>query len=316
MTASESECYDALARGNGKVFYAADWRRLFGNSVRSYGVFAENGDLTGGFQIVEERRFGIRILRNPPFTPVCGPLFVIKAQHPIAVLEARRKVAEAMVAFLIAQPRCVISLSLDHQVHDVMPFCWQGFKATPRYTYQIDLRQPLETIVKGFSPARRNDIAKAGRDGLIVEPAGEMEVVAALVKQSFGRNTARLDAAVLEAILFRYATPYNSFGFVTRRGSRPIACTFLVHDQETAYYLLGGYAQEDRHHGAGAMAIMESIREAKRRGLATFDFEGSMIPAIERFFRGFGGSLVHYFTVSRAWLPFEMLLKMRKRSQF
>lgn len=101
-----------------------------------------------------------------------------------------------------------------------------------------------------------------------------------------------------------------------RFDERAIACTFMVHDRRTAYYLLGGYDAEDRHHGAGALAILTSIEEAQRRGLAVFDFEGSMIPAIERFFRGFGGELVHYFTVNRAWLPFEILLKWRKRSPF
>lgn len=316
LTDTDLPAYQNLVNANGKVFYTANWRGVLGSALRIYGIFAENGELAGGIQLLEERRLGLRFLRNPPFTPVCGPLFAIKAQHPVAVLEARRKVLETVAAFLVGQSRCVISLSLDHELHDVMPFCWQGFKATPRYSYRIDLRQPLEVIVKGFSPSRRNDISKARRDGLTVEPADDLRVVSDLVKQSFGRQTARLDVAVLDSILFRYARPENSFGFVTRRSGRPIACTFLIQDRDTAYYLLGGYAPEYRHHGAGALAVFESIQEAQRRGLITFDFEGSMIPAIERFFRGFGGNLVHFFTVNRAWLPFEMVLKFWKRSLF
>jgi hypothetical protein len=61
---------------------------------------------------------------------------------------------------------------------------------------------------------------------------------------------------------------------------------------------------------------VEAIKAAKGLGLQTFDFEGSSIPAIERFFRGFGGRLAHHFTVSRAWLPLEMALKFSKRNLF
>jgi len=41
-----------------------------------------------------------------------------------------------------------------------------------------------------------------------------------------------------------------------------------------------------------------------------------MLPEVERFFRGFGGDLVPYFTVNKAWLPLEFMLKLLKREQF
>ena len=54
---------------------------------------------------------------------------------------------------------------------------------------------------------------------------------------------------------------------------------------------------------AGAACMQAAISKAKELGLKLFDFEGSTIPAIERYFRGFGGELVQYLTVNRAWLP-------------
>ena len=59
------------------------------------------------------------------------------------------------------------------------------------------------------------------------------------------------------------------------------------------------------HHGA-----------AKDRGLAIFDFEGSVILPIERYFRGFGGTLTPIISVHKAWLPLEMGLKLVRRSLF
>jgi hypothetical protein len=79
---------------------------------------------------------------------------------------------------------------------------------------------------------------------------------------------------------------------------------------------MGGYGSEHKHHGAGPAAMFAAIRHAKKQGLAIFDFEGSMIPPIERYFRGFGGLLTPYLTVNKAWLPFEFVLKMIRRSNF
>ena len=125
-----------------------------------------------------------------------------------------------------------------------------------------------------------------------------------------------VDRDVLEGILTRYARPGNHYAYVACRDGAPIAACFVVHDERTAYYLLGGYRAENRHHGAGALAVWEAIRHAKEAGLETFDFEGSVIPPIERFFRGFGGRLTPYYTVNKGWRPLETAMKFLRRGFF
>ena len=316
LSRPELDGYYALAKEHGGVFYSSEWAEVFGAHLQQYGVFDGKDRLLGGFHLMEERRLGFRLLRNPPFTPVIGPLVLARAQNPVSLLEGRRKVSEAMAGFLARQQRAIVSVSLDHDVTDALAFHWSGFKTSPRYTYQIDLRRRVEEIVKDFSQTRRNDISKAMRDGLVAERPDDLRVVGELVRGTFTRTQARLDGVVLDAILEKFATPQNSYGFVTRREGRPIAANFVIHDRRTAYYVLGGYDSGNGHHGAGALAIVAAIKAAKDLGLQTFDFEGSSIPPIERFFRGFGGRLAHHFTVSRAWLPLEMALKFSKRNLF
>lgn len=73
-----------------------------------------------------------------------------------------------------------------------------------------------------------------------------------------------------------------------------------------------------RMRRAGASTVFEAIQHSQEIGLKAFDFEGAVISAIERYFRGFGGTLTPYFTVNKAWLPLEMALKMwpRHRDRF
>jgi len=92
-----------------------------------------------------------------------------------------------------------------------------------------------------------------------------------------------------------------------------LAAACCIHDATTAYYILGGHDADKKQRGAAGIAVLSAIRYAKELGIKTFDFEGSMIPAIESFFRGFGGELTVKYAVHRANLPLEMLLKFVKR---
>jgi len=64
------------------------------------------------------------------------------------------------------------------------------------------------------------------------------------------------------------------------------------------------------------MAIVEAIKHSKELGISKFDFEGSMLPEVEKYFRGFGGNLVPYYSINKAKLPIEIALKFVKRTHF
>ena len=315
LGAQELAAWDDLARCNGGVFNSVRWSGIFGPALQRIGIFDAGGGLLGGFCIYEQRKFGLRIWRNPPYTPQIGPFFVAKATNPAARTDEQRAVVEAMAEYLAAAPAALVSLGLPliRDFPDALPFFWRGFKVVPHYTYLLDLSVPLEQIRKNMAADRRNDISKAGRDGLEIRPATDLAPVRELVLATFDRQDKFLDSACLENILTRFATPDNSYGYLAFRGEQPIAACFVIHDAQTAYYLLGGYRASDRHHGAGAMAVFEAIHHAQELGLKTFDFEGSVIPPIERYFRGFGGQLTPRFTVHKAWVPLELALHLNPR---
>jgi len=143
-----------------------------------------------------------------------------------------------------------------------------------------------------------------------------MNVIENLVKSTFMRQNKKVNNYYLKKILYEFTNQENSFSFVALKDGIPLSAALCVYDKNTAYYLLGGYDYENKHHGAGALVIWESIKYAKSIGLKEFDFEGSMVPQIERYFRGFGGRLTPYFRVNKAKLPLEILLKFVKRELF
>lgn len=137
-----------------------------------------------------------------------------------------------------------------------------------------------------MSVVKRNDINKALRDGLIAKHYDNLEIVKSLVLKTFLRQNKKTNQYYLNKVLFEFANKDNSFSFVSFQNNKPIAVVFCVYDKSTAYYLLGGYDSKNSHHGAGALAMREAIKFAKKLGIKYFDFEGSMLPQIERYFRG------------------------------
>jgi len=260
---------------------------------------------------------GVSIIRNPPFTPQCGPFYRISARNPVAIAEARRHILEAVAELLDSQPFTIVSVALDPRIQDALPFFWKDFKVVPGYTYRIELSCSIDQMSSTMSSARRNDISKAGRDGLAVRQTSDLTTVRDLVMDTFERQHVRANTQHLDAVLSRFANNSNSYAFTTYQEDAALASCFIIHDARTAYYLLGGARSGgNQHHGAGALALFEAIKHAKELGLQTFDFEGSMIRAVERYFRGFGGQLTPYFTVNKAWLPLEMALKLVRRRNF
>ena len=312
----DKENYEKIAISQGTIFNRLSWLRMYKDDVQIYGIYDKGDNLIGGFHLYKQKRFGLTIYRDSPFTPNIGPFLQIKAKNPVIMMNKWKEVLSLMADFFEKLPYSVISISLNKDIVDTQPFIWKRFKVIPGYTYIIDLKKSIEDIRKGMSVVRRNDINKALKDELIAKYSDNLEIVKSLVIKTFLRQNKKTDQYYLDKVLFEFAKKNNSFSFVTFQNNKPIAIVFCVYDNNTAYYLLGGYDSKNSHHGAGALAMWEAIKFSIKLGIKYFDFEGSMIPQIERYFRGFGGKLCSYYRINKAELPLEILLKFYRRELF
>ena len=100
----------------------------------------------------------------------------------------------------------------------------------------------------------------------------------------------------------------------------------LVHDDRYAYYIASGIragARSGRLNLLSRLLVDRMIRSAHERGL-TFDFEGSVVPGVEHFFRGWGGRLVVKFRAIKiirpwtyaGWFLYRYWTRHRKTAWF
>ncbi|MFN4257536.1 MAG: GNAT family N-acetyltransferase, partial [Saprospiraceae bacterium] len=91
--------------------------------------------------------------------------------------------------------------------------------------------------------------------------------------------------------------------FATDRISGELhAACLLAWDAHSAHLLMSGSDPSLRQSGAGVLLQWEAILYAKNAlNLSVFDFEGSMLPEVERVRRDFGAKQRPYFRVRKEW---------------
>lgn len=201
-----------------------------------------------------------------------------------------------------------------------LPFYWRGYQQSTNYTYRLDLNHNEETLWRGLQSNIRREIRKAtNRFGVTVRFDCDVGEFLTLNEKTFQRQgksvpyssslVEGLDAAAAERQARDILVAEDNRGNLH-------AGAYIVRDATTAYYLMGGGDHAYRNSGAGSLCLWEAIR-SQPENIKVFDFEGSMLESVERFFRAFGAKQVPYFQVSKTvtWLARleECLLNMLNR---
>lgn len=312
---TENEFYN-LAKSHGSVFSSREWLQLFDEAIEPCGIFNKKDNMIGGFILYRMKRFGFTFYMNPPYTPVVGPFLKIESQKPLSIMNAWKDALTAMSEFLETLPYSIIILYLAKEARDMQPFFWKDYKVIPQYTYLIELDQSIEVIHSNLSTNHKRNIKAAEKKQLEVNQITDLAIIKDLVMKSYEKQKIKVHNDMLDKILFQFANEHNSFAFAAFKNGSPVSASFFVHDKTTCYDLLNGNDHENKDAGAGVVTLWEAIKHAKQIGLKSFDFEGSMIPNIEQFYRGFGGRLTSFYSLNKAKLPLEIALKLIKRNKF
>lgn len=308
--------YTQLANDFGTIFNSVPWIQLYGNNLELYGIFDKDQKLIAAFYLYKTKMFGLTYYKNPPYTPHIGWCYKNKASNKANALTFDKNLIAELADFINSLKAGLYTLAMPYTLNDAQPFVWKKFKTVPNYTYHLDLGLSTEELLQNMSADKRNSLKKAEKDGIKTTLVEDYIEVERLILKTFSRKQKSIDEAFVKKILHDFAKSENSFAFVSSLNGIPISTAFCIFDKTTCYYLLGGYDNENKHQGAGVSSIWNAIQHAKGKGLTAFDFEGSMLPEVEKFFRGFGGDLIPYYTINKAFLPVEMALKFMKRELF
>ena len=242
-----------------------------------------------------------RVVTMPHYTQTMGVWFAGEAVDTkySSRLEHRQSVCRYFVEKL-ARYRCFLQY-FSYEFTDWLPFYWKGYTQTTRYTYILHDIKCSDKIWSEMSQQTRRNINNAKCAEINVQSGITKELFFKIQEQTFSRQRKKNKQS--EWILSRLIDTARErgqgeiFGGYDKAGNLH-AAAFVVWQDSSAYYIAGGGDPSLRHSGAHSLVMWEAIQYVSQF-TDTFDFEGSMLSGVERFFREFGAVQTPYFTIMR-----------------
>jgi hypothetical protein len=295
------------------LFVTDFWAGFAPEGYKRLGVFSGKNadDLVSVFALFNYQKLGKRILISPPLTPHCGLAFFQQPSKKYTLQTAQKRVLRQICEYLKkTYPKDHIDIAFPPELKDVQPFQQEGFKIKISYTYLIGLHgSDEEMIFKAMSSERRKNIRHALSTSLTTRLNPPLESVLNLIDTTLSEQGVATHLETLRGLLCADSDRVFSIGVYD--GDQMMATTIVGMDARCAYYLAGGTLKTGT--AAGPLSLWQGIKESKKRGAAQFDFLGSSVPSIERYFRAFGGELTPYFRIRRNTALVDFLKSTKER---
>lgn len=296
--ASDAGDWDEFVRAavGGTVFSTRAWlecaEEATGDRVVSYGCYRK-GQLVAGVSGVERR--GGRQLMTPALMPHGGFIHrPVPSDLPSRQESERRGETRALIEFLERRYGHV-HLTLAPGIDDVREFSWAGWAPAPRYTYVTELGSGSEAVWSRLERRTRTVIRKAS-EAFRFEPAEDLDELVQQYKLVYGEQD-RLPVAA--DVIRRFASEARKRGLteayrVIDSAGRTASVVVFARGFDTIYAWVSGADPAFRESGATSLLYWKLLEQTP---FPRFDFVGANLPGIAFFKRGFGGSLLSYYTV-------------------
>lgn len=316
---SEWERWDAYVRAhpNGTVFHTTGWLHALSDDSRVF-VDEEAGEILGGIALATTRRYGLTSYHIPPYTPYGGPLF--GNQRIGYTCEGSRYNEFIENIFAAVGPAGQLDFVLPSTDQDLLPYKWSGFDIGVGITYHMSNGNgalPNGTIQKRINDGGRRQLKKLLKlqeSGAITATWDDrrdavLDIQAQLARrkrfdhhgQSVRRLLERAEPGTLRSLL------------LTVEGEGDLAGCIGALDEKRYYNLIAATRGElsDEYRHIGVLMYYLIIRYALESN-RTFDFEGSSIPGIARFYRQMGGEQVPTYRLQKTRSPYFAALRFAK----
>lgn len=221
-----------------------------------------------------------------------NPEIVDKDRH----YNVRKEIVSEIVSSLPANTH--ISLAPENSYY--LPLHWAGFTVRPYATYRINDLSNIDALYASFASVVKKNI-KSAKNKVKIEESGDIAVLHSLMEKTFQlqKRSYPFSKEYLSTI-FEACKKHDAAKLLYARdeNGNVHSGVLYVYDEKVCYYLIAGTDPQFRSGGANSLLLWEGIQFAAQHSRC-FDFEGSMIEGIEKFFRQFGGELTIYYDVFR-----------------
>ncbi|MBL7764638.1 MAG: GNAT family N-acetyltransferase [Chitinophagaceae bacterium] len=283
------------------LFFRPSWLDLYNHDWQV--VLESELSVTLFFVYFPENKFGFSFIRNPILTPYSGFLFSSSEIDELT----RNRLYERILKLIPDVSVFYIDLLPEAGIRNIQ----SRFSCIDKRTNLLDIQDMSQCLVN-FKPALQRQIRKAKKILQIIH-SDDMERFYRLHSLTFQKQNLQPPYRIANFIKLWDYCKINQCGqllFAENENGETHAAMFLVYDEQTAYYLAGG--TDEQYYGSGAMSYLMSyaIQFAADEGCKQFDFEGSMIPGINKFFQNFNPIETHYISLQKMSPMYKIYRKL------
>ncbi|MCW3804134.1 GNAT family N-acetyltransferase [Plebeiibacterium marinum] len=266
---------DAVAQGN--------WREI---------LIEENEEVIARWPIVEYNK----MICMPILTQTLGFWMCNSIVSTDRHLKNQRIIVDKLLKMV--PERSEVSICLDTNNKDFMPFYWNYYKITPKVSYRLKDISDVDIVFKGFSGNVKNSIKRA-RKKLELVHSEDLDLLLYLLDKTFAKqNMGNPWSKKLIKDIYSAARENNACKMIFAKDNEGNihSGNLFIYDENVFYNLISGTDPKYKNSGAAALLLWEGINIASNISKC-FDFEGSMIKGINSFYSQFGGAQEVYFHV-------------------
>lgn len=302
MSLSSKERFRDFCNENKNVplFLTYNWFNALFDKSKWNVVIAEKNEIILGFMpYVIESKKGFNIISTLPLTPYQGVFYNYpENQKYTNKISFEKEVSTQIIASL---PKIdSFTQNFIPEFNNWLPFYWKGFKQTTRYTYLLKDITNTDVVFKNFRENIRREIRKAEKQ-LVVSIHNNIEDLFNLKEQIYKSNNTTYPIPkniLLNAYKHTKANHCGELLKAVDENGNIHSYLFYVWDNTTTYYIHGATNPNFKTSGSMTLLLWQAINNNKHL-TKQFNFEGSMVESIERYFRAFGGELTPYYQISK-----------------
>ncbi|MEM0333400.1 MAG: FemAB family protein [Candidatus Aenigmatarchaeota archaeon] len=260
-------------------------------------IVEKGGEVWATMPYYIQKKLGFTFLTMPKLTQTLGPYIRYPENQKYY---SKLSWEKEMMTILIEQlPKIdYFKQNFNYKITNWLPFYWKGFEQTTRYTYIIPKSFTLDLIEKEYETDVRRRRRKAEKFGVKLLETNNIENFYYINKLTFERKGYQIPYTFeLVKKIYDTCSVKNAVKIVDAvYQNKIISSAFFIEDSESVYYLMGGIVPEFKDIGGMEAIIHYGIAYAISNK-KNFDFEGSMVESIEKFFRSFGAIQRPYFSI-------------------
>lgn len=242
--------------------------------------------------LVNNRKFGIRYIYQPFFTQQLGVF---------SKLDILPEITNQFLDAIPDQFRLTdMNLNLGNS--------FQTFQFSYHHntTYHLKLQSDITEIRTAYNSNTRRNIQKAIQQKIRISPVNDINQFILFTSENLKSKSPEIKTGHYSALekVISYAMTNHSGELLGAWDSENnlVASVFFVKSNQTVIYLAASSGQSGTEKSAMFLLIDTYIGQNAGKEM-TLDFEGSNIPGIARFYKGFGALPQTYYSLHQNRLP-------------